>query len=492
VVVGVSGGPDSVCLLHVLGRLAPEYELGLHAAHLHHGLRGTEADADADFVHAIAGRWGVPVTTGHTDVAAVARRERRAVEEAARRARYAFLREVAAGIGAGIIAVGHNADDQAETVLMHFVRGSGLAGLRGMRPRTRLSHYRLPDVSIEAHAATPGERSTELPIYLIRPLLYTTRTAIEAYNEAHDLEPRFDRSNLDTTYFRNWLRHKVLPLLEMHNPGVKDVIRRTAEVVTGDYALLRSLLEDAWPEVVIDEVAMPAPQAGDEAAGGRIVMDLERWRALPPALQRSTLREAIHRLRRSLRNINFVHVEDAVRVAREGTTGDQATLPRGLMLTVGYDTLRLADAGAAPVLPDLPLLLPDAAPLPVALPGTTPLPGGEWLLHARLLQREALPPGWDENADPWQAFLDTGALGAVPHLRPRRPGDRFQPLGMGGQTVKLADFLTNQKVAHAVRDRLPLLVGVEGIAWVGGQRVDERARVRPATERVAHLRFELT
>jgi tRNA(Ile)-lysidine synthase len=346
-------------------------------------------------------------------------------------------------------------------------------------------------------------------------LLGVTRADIEAYCAFHGLEPRFDRSNLDTTYFRNWLRHEVLPLLAQHNPNIREVIRRSARVMAGDYALLRSLLEETWPRVVLEEAAPPpthtafvlsdaeGPILSNAEAGGiegdrpqragRIVFDLAAWRALPTTLQRSTLREAIHRLRRSLRNINFLHVENALGVARDGTTGDQSTLPQGLMLTVGYDRFAVAEAAAASAgadpLPDWPLLPPEAAPLPVTLPGDTPLPGAEWVLRAEVRDRADLPPGWEANADPWQAFLDAQVVGGSPLLRTRRPGDRFQPLGMDGHTAKLADFLTNQKVPRAIRDRLPLLVGEVGILWVCGWRVAERARVQNVTAQVAVLRF---
>ena len=150
VVVGVSGGPDSLCLLHLLRRLAPELRLWLHVAHLHHGLRGAEADADAAFVAELADCWGLPCTIGRADVAALAREAGLSLEEAARQARYRFLAEVAEAGGASTLAVGHNADDQAETVLMHFLRGSGAAGLRGMLPRTALDDYRVFQAASES------------------------------------------------------------------------------------------------------------------------------------------------------------------------------------------------------------------------------------------------------------------------------------------------------------------------------------------------------
>ena len=467
VVVGVSGGPDSLCLLHVLCQLSAEFDLLLHVAHLHHRIRGEDADADAAFVAALAKEWGLPYTVESRDVPGMAREKKLAVEEMARLVRYAFLARLAHRIGASKIAVGHNADDQTETVLMHWLRGSGLAGLRGMLPLTPLRQLRL-------HLADPGLELEEWNLQLIRPLLEVPRVDIEAYCAAHGLQPRFDRSNLDTTYYRNRLRHELLPILETYNPAIRQVLRRSALVIADDYALLRAEMRRAWRQVVRSE---------DNQA---IVFDLDCWRELPTSLQRATLREAIHRLRRSLRNINFVHVEDALRVAREKPAGSQATLPRGLMLTIGYNTFVVADADYVP-LPDWPVLTVPSLPLNV--PGVTPLPDGPWRVAAEVLPRQELPTGWEDNADPWQAFLDFEVVGRELILRQREPGDRFCPLGLGGNQKLVGDFLINAKVPRARRDFVPIVASPRHIVWLAGWRVDERARVTETTTRVLHLAF---
>jgi tRNA(Ile)-lysidine synthase len=492
VVVGVSGGPDSLCLLHLLCELRAQAEspteagwhLQLHVAHLHHGLRGAEADADAAFVRDLAAGWGLPVHVEHADVPALAEEHGLAVEEAARRARYAFLARVAGDVGAYTVAVGHNADDQSETVLMHFVRGSGLAGLRGMLPCTPIADYRL--LGLDSEDPVPGIR-------LVRPLLTIPRADIEAHCEYHRLEPRFDRSNLDKTYFRNWLRYEVIPLLEQHNPNLREVLRRAGHVIAGDYTLLRSVLEESWPTVVVEEKPLCGTTGRGEGTSEqqRIVLDLAAWQALPVSLQRSILREAVQRLRRTLRDIGFVHIEDAARVARRGIVGSQATLPQGLMLTVGYRQLVLAPADAEPSLPDWPLLPPGTGPVQVQVPGDTPLPHSNWRLQAEVLSREDLPAEWEANADPWRAFLDLESVGLQPCLRTRQAGDRFKPLGMAGHSVKLSALLTNLKVPRVARDRLPLLTTDWGLAWVCGQRLDRRACIRKATQHALHLRFVL-
>lgn len=457
VVVGVSGGPDSLCLLHLLHTLAPTLQLSLHVAHLNHGLRGAAADDDAAFVAATAAAWGWPSTVEQADVAALAAASRSSLEEAARNARYAFLARVAATQQARVVAVGHNADDQAETVLMHFLRGSGLDGLRGMQPASPLP------------ALTPAAAS----LTLIRPLLFTPRTEIEAYCAAHDLAPRQDASNADLTFFRNRLRHELLPLLASYNPQLRTTLGRTAAALAADADLLHGQLTAVWPTLVRDENE------------GALVFDLAAWRALPLSLQRMTLRAAVQRLRVHLRDLGFEHVEEAVWLLRAGSTGDQATLPAGLRVTLAYDYFTVS-AGMPPA-PPAPQLPADRLALPV--PGSVNM--AEWRVETALLDRAALPAGWQSNADPWQAWLDADALGPTPTLRVRRTGERFQPLGLAGEKL-LAEFFTDTKTPAAVRARWPLLAASDDhIAWVCGLRMAGHAAIHAATTRVLHVRLRV-
>ncbi len=488
VVVGVSGGPDSLCLLHLLHALAGEMALRLHVAHLNHGLRGAEADADAEFVAGYAAALGLPYTIGRAAVAALAEAGRLSLEEAARQARYRFLAEVARSVGAETIAVGHNADDQAETVLMHFLRGSGLSGLRGMLPKTPLGEYRLG----EDAAAAPVSGS-HLP-YIVRPLLAIPRREIALYCAEHGLQPRFDLSNEDTTFFRNRLRHELLPILERYNPAIREILTHTAAVLAGDHQIVHSAIEDAWSRYAR---VYPTPE------GGEVYFDLPAWRALPLGLQRGLLRAAIHRLRANLRNINWEHVERAVWLCREGTTGQKATLAAGLEVEIGYRALRVGPEGSPPAAPDWfiphpgphPRPLPQnwgrgrggggpllAGPRPLLVPGRTDL-GEGWRAEIIAADRRVVPAGLTA-ADPWTAFLDARAVGAELTLRPRLPGDRFQPQGMAGHHMKLNEFMINVKLPKALRERWPLLVGAGGIAWVCGLRVAAWAAVTAHTEAI--------
>jgi tRNA(Ile)-lysidine synthase len=467
VVIGISGGPDSLCLLHLLLRLRDEYDLRLHVAHLNHQLRGAEAEADAAFVTRLAAEWGLPATVESRDVPALAQERKLAMEEAARQARYGFLGRVARVIGARKIAVGHNADDQVETICMHWLRGSGLAGLRGMQPASRLEELRLDGEGLQ-----PSGKENEL--WLIRPLLEVPRAEVEAYCAAHHLQPRFDRSNLDTTYYRNRLRHELLPFLETFNRGIRQVMLRSANIITADYAYLRQQAAQAWAEVTLHEES--------EA----ITFDLTRWRALPLSLQRSVLREAIHRLRRSLRNINWVHIENAVQGLQTGNTGTAVTLPRGLEATLGYQQFTVASKGYTETPPDMPCVCTEVA---LHIPGRTRLPDSHWSVTAEIVDRQMLPSTALCHDQPWRAYLDYAVCGSQLTVRPRRSGDRFWPQGLGDKPTTPNNFMTNAKIPRAWRDTIPLVVSPQQVLWLAGWRIDERAKVTAKTTQVLVLSF---
>ncbi len=464
VVVGVSGGPDSVALLDLLVRLAPEWKLRLLVAHLHHGIRGEDADADAEFVAVLADRYELPYISGREDVPALAQAERRSVEETARRVRYDFLARTARAQGARLIAVGHHLDDQAETVLMHWLRGAGPAGLRGMLPATPFQLYRL----------LPQSAEVQSDVILIRPLLGLTRAQIVAYCEMRALQSRLDRSNLDTTLFRNRLRHEVLPYLETLNPGLPQRLSHLAEIVRADYELLEQLVEQRWQEL---QRVSPA---------GTLTLDLAGFRAAPLSLQRALLRRMAYQLRPTFRDVDFHHVENAVDISCRGGTGMRATLPQGVELVIGYDTLTMTAADQALRPPDQPWLEPGTI-LSVAIPGETALPEG-WEIQAEILT------AWDQaaivaNADPWTAWCDAESLVAPVVVRTRLRGERWQPQGLGAE-LNLGDFLVNAKVPRDYRDRWPLLVSGERILWVMGVRLSEAVLVRPTTRTVVRVRLQ--
>ncbi len=460
VIVGVSGGPDSLCLLHALNILAPEYDIRLHVAHLNHQLRGEPAKADAEFVRSIADQWKLPYTIASRDVAAFAKDHKLSIEEAARQVRYGFLIEVASKQDSHTIAVAHNADDQTESVLMHFLRGSGMSGLRGMLPKIGMEEYRIQTPEeITQHAA----RRT----YLIRPLLEVPRDLIEDYGQQNSLQPRIDATNADTAYFRNRLRHDLLPLLETYNPNIRSILRRTASVIAAEFEALETQVDTAWQEAIIEN---------DEA----VIFDLKKFKTQPLAIRRSLLRRSIQQLRPPLRDIDFVNIEDSIELIERGGTGDKATLPQQVTLEVGYDTITISDVNET-FLPDWPLLSEEASTIPIAVPGSTRLPNSQWIMEATIL-----PEVENLREDMWSAHFDADSLSGSLSMRTRTSADRFQPQGMPSP-IGLKDWMINVKIPRAVRDRLPLIVSGDQIVWVAGFRVGQPFIVREDSKRIIKL-----
>jgi tRNA(Ile)-lysidine synthetase-like protein len=484
VIVGVSGGSDSLCLLHVLAQLRTDLGWSLHVAHVNHRLRGAEADDDMVFVALLAAEWGLACSIEVIDVGSLAENQHLSLEAAAREARYSFLIDLARRIGADTVAVGHNADDQSETVLLHIIRGTGLAGLRGMLPVTELTDNGM--THIKGSLPGSGKRIT-----LVRPLLSVPRHEIEAYCRTHNLTPRYDRSNRDQRFLRNRVRHELLPLLGTYNPNIKTLLRQTASIAAADYELIADLLQDAWSATVVEEQET------------RISFDRSRWRGLPLSQRRATLREAVNRLRSRSRELDFSHISQAVSVATSGATGAQVTLPQGLHLTVGYGQLHLATADATVPAPDW-VFLWHQDPVSVAVPGQTALRARDrsWKHEAHsdwCLEADLWDPGDDailSNTDRWTAYLDLDRLGAHLALRRRQPGDRFQPLGMRGKTVQVAEFMINAKIPRRWREYIPLLTHTpsvgerqEEIAWIVGWRIDTRVRITPDARQILRLQW---
>ncbi len=476
--VAVSGGPDSVCLLHILAKLQKELDIKLHVAHLNHQLRGAESEADARYVSDLAHRLGIPATIEQRDVKAYQTQQHISLEEAGREVRYTFLAQVAKSIGASRVAVGHTTDDHIETILMHLIRGTGTRGLRGLQPSTA---WQLARNSLT----------------IIRPLLEVNRQETADYCHSHKLAPRFDASNLSLSPLRNRIRHQLLPLLQSYNPGVVEALLRTARITADDLAYLDKEIARLW-----DEIAQKQENV--------IILDKARVLGLPSALKRNLLRAAIEKLL-GLKDIEMCHIE-GIMAALNKPAGKKITLPGGLIFSIGYDSYLLAPESAT--LSPFPVL---GAEFPLKIPGETLLTG--WRIMANIINREqmaekekpkgALAPS--ETTTPltldtgsvkeresegvrltdniFTAYLDLDKTGDKLIVRTRQPGDRFQPLGMS-QSKKLAEFMIDAKIPQVWRQRIPLVCSPQHILWVVGWRIDERVKVSDSTKQVLCLKFE--
>jgi len=312
-VVGVSGGPDSVCLLYLLVGLKEELGICLHVAHLNHMLRGAESDGDAEYVFGLANRLGVAATLGRESVKDYRKEHRLSLEEAARQVRYHFLADVAGEVGANRVAVGHTLDDQVETILMRLVRGAGALGLQGMKPLTEWE-------SVQGKAMPK----------IIRPLLETSREKVTEYCRQHDLAPRQDSSNLSPSHLRNRIRYELMPLLRSYNPRIDEALLRMADTLAAESDFLQQQVSLAWDKVVAED-------------GGALVLGAKEFKSLHPALQRHLLREVVRRILGSLEDIEWKHIEQ-LRRALDLPKGKRVALPRGLTLYVEKGRCRV-DAG---------------------------------------------------------------------------------------------------------------------------------------------------
>ncbi|MEO8613426.1 MAG: tRNA lysidine(34) synthetase TilS [Chloroflexota bacterium] len=448
-IVGVSGGADSLALMHILYTLQSTLQYRIHVATLDHGLRGEQGAADAEYVRTVAESLGIPVTVGRTDVLHQAADQYMGIEAAARLARYMFLASVAQKLNADRVAVAHHAGDQAETVLMHLLRGAGLAGLGGMALQAPVPEH--PDIT------------------LIRPLLWNTRAEIEAYCKANGLEAREDATNRDTTLLRNNIRLNILPSLEQVNPHLQRALGHLADIAR---------VEDDFVKTQLAELtASPTVQK----RGGRIVIERDAFRHLHPALQRRFIAWAAGQVT-SIEDLDYPHIVESVAMGMNGKQGGRALLTDGLQARVEYEEFIVERRDAPMPEFDQPLMH-EGETLKIEIPGVVKLPDSQWRLHISL-------DAPTENVQP-EARLNIPE-GVIVTLRGREEGDRFAPLGMDGHSQKLNRWMINRKIPRSLRDRIPLICmdGKIAAILVDSQwYVSESSSVNDNSRRVVYFHF---
>ncbi len=442
--VAVSGGPDSVCLLHILVKLKEELGIELHTAHLNHQLRGAESEADAQYVFDLAQSLNVPVTIEKRDVAGYQIQKRSSLEEAAREVRYNFLAQTAKAIGASQVAIGHTRDDHIETILMHLIRGSGTRGLQGLAPHVKW-------------------QTADAAITVVRPLLEVSREETASYCQEHSLMPRLDSSNLSLSPLRNRIRLRLLPLLKGYNPRIANALLRTAHIAADDVAFLEAAGDRLWHQVA-------------QRRGNTVILDKEPFLTLPPALKRQVLRLSLEKLIGNLKDIEARHIEEVMK-ALSKPAGRSLNLPGGLTFAIEYDRYLLGKDSLA-----LSPLPPLESELTLTIPGETTLAG--WHVVANLTNREQMA----EKGDRLTAHFDFDKTGDNLVVRNRKPSDRFCPLGMS-QPKKLGEFMIDAKIPRLWRKRVPIVSSPQQIIWVVGWRIDDRVKVTEHTNQVLCLEF---
>ena len=450
-VIGVSGGPDSLSLFHAIHQLGYE----LVAAHLNHGLR-PEAEEDVKSVKEEAEKLGAAFICGYEDTNVFADKQGMSIEEAARHLRYKFLFSEADKCNAQAVVVGHTADDQVETVLMHLLRGAGHSGLRGMQTSS---------INPSWHENIP----------LVRPLLNVWREEVLEYCQTNDLQPRFDHSNLDTTFFRNRLRHELIPELENYNPRVKNLFLQMANTLGADFQVIASVVDQAWEECVLD--------VGEKFISVNRKIFLRQRKGV----QRGIIRRMIARLRSNLKDIDFRAVESALAFAHKPTKTLQKDLIAGLCIQLEDDRFWISDWHAEITNSLWPHV--SQPELKLEIPGKNIL-GDRWCIETELITLGDSPLDQImENPDPFVGWFDSDSLLSEVTVRARKPGDWFQPLGMGGRKLRITDFFINIKLPKSARRNWPIVWIGDKIAWIPGYRIGHQFRVTEDTK--VALRFHI-
>ena len=436
--VAVSGGPDSIALLSLLHRLAQSWRLTLTAIHCNYRLRGAESDGDESFVREFCQERQLSLVIHRPTL--VKRRQRSSLQARARDARYDFMRQLAHEVGAVRIAVGHTANDQAETVLMWMLRGAGMAGLAGMP-------YRREDG-------------------IIRPLLASTREEVLTYLGHEGLTYRCDSSNEKPLYYRNRIRKDLLPVITRLAPAAIRVLQRQADVVREDERYLEQVTRDLVQALV----------SSDSEGVQRV--NLQAFMELPVALQRRLVRTILRIYDEEGRASSLQVVESVRHVLLQGKTGVRLSLTQALVIldqgSVQFRPLAGADNGAVGAGHG------KGESLLLSVPSTVYWARTNQQIHVqRMAHHDAEQE--DEGSSVQRALFDADRCSEPLLVRSWQAGDRFFPRGMKGKSQKLQDFFTDRKIARCRREEIPLLVAPEGILWVVGMRQDERFAVRRGT-----------
>jgi tRNA(Ile)-lysidine synthase len=452
--VAVSGGPDSVALIHILMDLAPKFSFQIAMAHLNHCLRDDESERDETFVVSLAEQLELPVHVEKQDVRRYQNSHHLSLEEAARQVRYRFYHAIAAKFGYEKIALGHHSDDNAELILMYLLRGSGPLGMSGI----------------------PPVRNDKI----IRPLIDIQRTEIMDYIAVKGLDYVVDSSNRDSQYLRNKIRNRLIPELKAeYNPKLIDSLNRLASIIDAEEQWIENLIQPIFEKVIVFEKQ------------GRIGFDISKLNQQTIAVRRRLIRKAVLKVKGNLRRMAFAHVEAAVKLAQKGPDLGVLDLPDRIRISRQNDVLIMSlEAQNLRDLADGPLLslIPDYE-YRLAKPGKISIK--EAALKIRFSE---IPP---EQTSDWHpsghgtdtAYFDMDKVQFPLVIRNFRPGDRFSPLGMTGRQ-KLKKFFIDHKISRTERTKCPILLSRNEIIWVVGHRLDNAVKIGPQTRRI--LKAELS
>jgi tRNA(Ile)-lysidine synthase len=442
-VVGVSGGPDSICLLHVLFKLSEELKINIAAAHINHMLRGEESDSDQKYVESICDKLRIKLFAKAFDVEQIAIQRRISLEEAGRDCRYLYFSEVAELSGASKIAIAHNRNDQAETVLMHIIRGTGLDGLRGME-------YVRENV--------------------IRPLLDVPREDIEKYCEDNLLFPRTDSSNLKDVYTRNKIRLGLIPYInDAFSTNITESIFKMAALIKDDHNFIEQSASKLYNQCVLKREAK------------RISLDITKLSGFHKAMVKRIIRIALDELKGSLKGIESVHVKDICDLAYCGRTGAQLHLPDNVIVERSYDVLSFFYGEEISKASGFNKL--------IGIPGSTIVEDNNTILTASVFVNIISLEAVQINQKSLTQLFDYEKLKVGINIRSRNNGDVFNPYKSPG-TKKLKEYFIDNKIPRDKRDEIPLVAKNNEIVWIIGYKISDKFKVTENTKSILKLEYK--
>ncbi len=437
VLVAVSGGADSTALLYALNSCKKELGIKLHVAHLNHMIRKREADLDLRYIQTLCDNLLVPLTVEAMDVPFYAKENKLGIELAARQVRYDFFERAANHIGAAKIAVGHTADDNVETFLMRLLRGSGIKGLCGI----------------------PAKRDK-----ITRPLIKVWRRQVEDYVGALKLVPRRDYTNYESKYMRNRVRMKLIPQLKLYNINIREIILQTILLLTEDNLYLEARAEEALLEVLFS------------ADVGQIGISVKRLKALDYSIQRLVVRKVIDKVKGDLKDFSYKHIHDIL-TSLSRTDKWEMHLPSGIYVFGKQDKLFISKRKPEDI-------------KEVSFRYKMKVPGEVHIKEVGKRIRASLLENFDKDKvvshDATIVIVDYDSVGQELVIRSKQEGDRFYPLGMKG-SKKLQDLYVDEKIPANLRHNIPIVESGEKIVWVGGVRLDERAKLTEYSKKAIKL-----
>ncbi|MGA1864577.1 MAG: tRNA lysidine(34) synthetase TilS [bacterium] len=475
VLVACSGGPDSMALFHILKEISSEYALALYLIHLNHGIR-KEADEDEAFVRQIASDSGLEIIAGRVDCVTLSKRWKMSLEGAARKARYEFFSAQARNLGVSKIALGHTADDQAETILMRLLRGSGLKGMAGISPVRRRDG-----------------------VCYIRPLIRCQRPEILKYLSSVNIPFKTDKTNLKPCCTRNRIRLELMPYLKKEfNPSLVNTLSKTAELLREDHLALKEIVSGI--EKQIEKGSKKIDTAEDalkilpfiEISGRETqYLHIKDLKAQPLGIQRRILQKSLSRFNQKPGSLHFEHIQAIIRLMNRSEGGGELDLPGGINVYRSGGNLFLTRYGTGRekyLKGRSDEEKGDINHYPLNIPGITFIPFFNLTLNASLLDLNEIT---EMPTDPKAAFLDYDTITGPFQIRSRFPGDRFHPLGIPAEK-KLKEFFIDMKVPRKIRDVWPLLAGGSKIYWVLGLRIGHPYRVTSNTSKILKMDFKIT